>query len=251
MTDSARRRTVLVLGGTSEARELATVLHQRHLAVVTSLAGRVSRPHLPPGKIRIGGFGGAEGLERWLRELVPSAVVDATHPFAEQISAHARDACQATQTPLLRLDRPAWTAQPGDRWHRVAGLSDAALLAPQLGHRIFLTIGRQDLAAFATARDAWCLIRCVESPAPPLPAHHEIVLARGPFGLSDELDLLRHHQVDVLVTRDSGGAPTEAKLAAARALGLPVVIVDRPTRPDVQTVQTVEEAVTWVLELSA
>jgi precorrin-6A/cobalt-precorrin-6A reductase len=226
------------------------MLHHRHVPVVTSLAGRVSRPHLPPGEVRIGGFGGPTGLARWLREFDVIVVVDATHPFAEQISAHAHDACRATRTPLLRLDRAAWIAQPDDRWHRVADLPEAASLAPQLGLRIFLTIGRQGLAAFATDAEAWFLIRCVEPPEPPLPPHHQIVLARGPFALDDEIALIRRHQIDVLVTRDSGGAPTEAKLAAARLLGLPVVIVDRPGRPDVQTVQTVEDAVTWVLGLS-
>jgi precorrin-6A/cobalt-precorrin-6A reductase len=244
------RGQILVLGGTSEARELATVLHQRGYPVVSSLAGRVSRPHLPPGEVRIGGFGGVDGLAGWLRDLDVAAVIDATHPFAEQISASAVTACRATGTPLLRLDRPPWTEQPGDRWHRVDDLGAAATLAVRLGRRVFLTIGRQDLAAFAGLSETWTLIRCVEAPAPPLAPRHQMVLARGPFTVDGERELMRRYAIDVLLTRDSGGAPTEAKLAAARALGIPVVIVERPPHPDAQTVQTVAEAVAWVEALS-
>jgi precorrin-6A/cobalt-precorrin-6A reductase len=249
VTEASEPRPILVLGGTSEARHLATALDQAGLPVVSSLAGRVSRPHLPPGEVRIGGFGGADGLARWLRQRLVRAVVDATHPFADQITEAAIAASRQTSVPLLRLDRPAWTAQPGDRWHRVGCLEAAAELAGRLGHRLFLTIGRQGLAAFAGLTESWLLIRCVEPPDPPLPPHHQILLARGPFNLAGEVELLERHTIEVLVTRDSGGAPTEAKLEAARQRGIPVVVVERPPGPDLETATTVTEAVAWIAAL--
>jgi precorrin-6A/cobalt-precorrin-6A reductase len=246
VTDTPAGRPVLVLGGTAEACALAAALHELGYPVVSSLAGRTSQPHLPPGEVRVGGFGGADGLERWLLEHDIAAVVDATHPFAEQISEAAVIGCQEAGVPLLRLDRPAWTERPGDRWHRVPDLAAAVDLAPRLGRRIWLTIGRQEVGAFAGLSNAWLLIRCVEPPGPPLPPRHQIVLARGPFTLDGELALIREHALDLLVTRDSGGAPTEAKLEAARRCGLPVVVVNRPPRPDVEAVSTVAEAVHWL-----
>ena len=173
-------------------------------------------------------------------------MVDATHPFAELISASAATACTSAGVPLLRLDRPGWTEQAGDRWHWADDLGVAAELAPQLGSRILLTIGRQDLAVFAAARSAWFLIRCVDPPNPPLPPTHELVLDRGPFTLAGELALIRCHAIDLIVTRDSGGAPTEAKLEAARLSGLPVLVVRRPPRLDVTSVADVASAFEWV-----
>jgi precorrin-6A/cobalt-precorrin-6A reductase len=243
-------RPILVLGGTSEARTLATALHQTGGPVVTSLAGRVSQPTLPPGEVRIGGFGGADGLGLWLKERSVVAVVDATHPFAEQITASVVAASRSAGVPLLRLDRPGWTARPGDRWHRVDSLEAAAEAAGRLGRRVFLTVGRQGLSAFACLREPWVLIRCVDPPAPPLPPRHEILLARGPFTLAGELALLDQHAIDLLVTRDSGGAPTEAKLEAARQRGTPVVVVSRSPRPDVETVTSVPDALAWVAALT-
>lgn len=154
---------VLVLGGTAEARELAWRLDAEGAAVISSLAGRVSKPRLPRGEVRTGGFGGPDALSRWLSAHGIDAVVDATHPFAERISASAAAACPAASVPLLRLERPGWSARPGDDWHWVDDLPSAAAAVPRLGERVFLTSGRQGLAAFADV-DAWFLIRCVEPP---------------------------------------------------------------------------------------
>ena len=234
---------ILILGGTAEARALAEAL--AHLPVVTSLAGRVANPRLPPGEVRIGGFGGPEALARWLGEQDVAAVVDATHPFAERISASAARACPQGGVPLLRLERPGWTPRPGDDWHRVTDLHEAAALAPRLGARALLTTGRQGLAAFAAVDDVWFLVRCVDAPAPPLPRRHELLLDRGPYTLAGELALMDAHRIDLIITKDSGGTLTEAKLDAAREREAPVIVVDRPPRPDVETVPTVAEALAW------
>lgn len=237
---------ILILGGTAEARELAAELHHAGVPVVSSLAGRVVNPRLPiGGEVRVGGFGGPDGLARWLRESGASAVVDATHPFAERISASAARACPAAGVPLLRLERPGWSERPGDRWHRVGDLGAAAELLPSLGRRVLLTTGRQGLSAFADVGGCWFLVRCVDPPVPPLPAEHELLLHRGPFTFEGELELIDRHAIDVVVTKDSGGPLTEAKLDAARVRGLPVVVVDRPARPDVETVATAGEAAAW------
>jgi precorrin-6A/cobalt-precorrin-6A reductase len=233
--------TVLILGGTAEARELAAQIDD----VVSSLAGRVARPRLPVGDVRVGGFGGPDGLANWLRERRVEAVVDATHPFAERISANATRACSLCDVPLLRLQRPGWEQRPGDDWHRVADLHAAAALAAGLGRRALLTTGRQGLAAFADA-PLWFLVRCVDPPAPPLPRDHELVLDRGPYTLDGELALIDRHRIDLVITKDSGGDLTRAKLDAARERGLPVIVVDRPPRPAVPTVATVAEASAWI-----
>lgn len=242
---------VLVLGGTAEARQLAAELDAAGVAVVSSLAGRVKRPRLPVGEVRVGGFGGPEGLERWLREQGTRAVVDATHPFAEGIARTAAEGCALAGTPLLRLQRPGWSAGPGDDWRWVDDLDAAAIAVTSLGTRVFLTSGRQGLAAFAGNADAWFLIRCVDPPEPPLPPRHEVLLDRGPYELDGELALIDSHGIDLLVTKDSGGELTAAKLAAARERGLPVVVVQRPPRPEVPTVATVAEAVAWVSRSAA
>jgi precorrin-6A/cobalt-precorrin-6A reductase len=236
---------ILVLGGTGEARQLAEDLVEREVRVVSSLAGRVARPRLPVGEVRVGGFGGPEGLAAWLRENDVKAVVDATHPFAERIGANAAQAAEQTRTPLLRLARPGWEPGEHDVWHWADELEDAAKKLPELGERVFLTSGRQGLPAFAHLDDLWFLIRCVDPPEPPLPRHHELLLARGPYEVAAERRLLV--RVDVLVTKDSGGAQTSAKLTAARELGKPVLVVRRPSRPHTETAETVPEAVEWVL----
>ena len=236
---------VLVLGGTGEARRLASALLAAGVEVLSSLAGRVAEPVLPDGEVRIGGFGGPDGLADWLTQHRPRAVVDATHPFAAQITSSAARAAAATGTPLLRLQRPGWTPQPGDRWQFVDSLAGAAEAVA--GYRsVFVTTGRQGVAAFA-ALPGRVLVRAVDPPDAPLPAGATLVLARGPFSVADELALMRGHGVDVVVTKDSGGHMTEAKLTAARELGLPVVLVRRPALPPgVATVATVEEALTWL-----
>ena len=270
--------TVLVLGGTSEARALAAELAGRPgLRVISSLAGRVRNPVLPAGEVRVGGFGGAAGLADWARAEGVHAVVDATHPFAETISAHAVAACAQTGLPLLRLTRPGWLEQPGDDWHYVGSLAEAAAILPSLGRRIFLTTGRQGLPAFAALPSAiqdrlWFLIRCVDPPSGPMPANHEVLLARGPYTREAERALMRRFAINVLATKDSGGSLTAGKLAAARDLGIPVVMVRRPAPPAAPSVgpvvvspvvvspvvvspvvvstvvvSTVDEAVSWVL----
>lgn len=239
---------ILVLGGTAEARELAAALHARDVPVTSSLAGRVSRPRLPAGEVRIGGFGGPDALAHWLVEHEARAVVDATHPFAERISASAARACAQTGMPLLRLERPGWRERPGDRWTWVEDLGAAAAAIPRLGTRVLLTTGRQGLAAFASVAGAWFLVRCVDPPEPPLPPRHELLLDRGPYTLAGERTLIDAHAIDLVVTKDSGGEHTVAKLDAARERGLPVVVVRRPPRPaGVASVAEVAGAFAWAL----
>ncbi|MDQ0994218.1 cobalt-precorrin-6A reductase [Streptomyces sp. V3I7] len=224
---------VLVLGGTTEARRLAAELAARPgVRVTTSLAGRVTRPGAVDGEVRIGGFGGAEGLACWLRERQVHAVVDATHPFAAGITAGAVRAAAETGLPLVVLRRPGWHAGPGDHWHPVPSLDAAARALPGLGRRVFLSTGRLGLAAFAHLRELHFVVRSVEPPEPPMPPDAQVILARGPFTVADESALLREHRIDVIVTKDSGGEATAAKLTAARRLGLPVVVVRRPPLPD-------------------
>ncbi len=243
-------RRVLVLGGTGEGRRLAAVLADRPgLRVTSSLAGRVRTPSLPPGEVRIGGFGGVDGLAEWLRDKQIDAVVDATHPFAARMTAHAAAATARLGVPLLVLRRPGWSAGPGDDWRWVGSSAEAAELLPSIGQRVFLTTGRQDLATFA-ALGLWFLIRAVDAPEPPAPQRMHVLLDRGPFTVDDECALLHEHRIDVLVTKDSGGDMTAAKLAAARELGIPVVIQSRPPLPSgVATVATVGEAAQWASTL--
>jgi len=231
---------VLILGGTAEARALAQDLHDAGVPVVSSLAGRVARPRLPAGDVRVGGFGGPEALADWVDANDVAAVVDATHPFAERISASAT----AVRVPLLRLERPGWTERDGDRWTWAGDLDAAARRIPDLGRRVFLTTGRQGLASFANV-DAFFLVRCVDPPEPPLPPDHELVLDRGPYALDGELALIDEHDLDLVVTKDSGGTHTVAKLDAARERGLPVIVVRRPPRSEAETVAEVGEAVAW------
>ncbi|MEV0702355.1 cobalt-precorrin-6A reductase [Saccharopolyspora sp. NPDC050389] len=237
---------VLLLGGTGEARKLAERLAERpDLHVTSSLAGRVREPQLPPGEVRVGGFGGPDGLADWLRREQVDAVVDATHPFAGTITENAVAAADRAGCPILVLCRPAWQPGPGDDWRAVPSMTTAAALLPELGERIFLTTGRQGLAHFA-ALDLRFLVRTVDPPEPPLPPHTTVLLARGPFTVRDELALLREHSIDVVVTKNSGGSMTSAKLTAARELGLPVVVVQRPPQPPAPSAETVEDAIAWL-----
>ena len=245
--------TVLVLGGTGEARALAAALDGGAggdgVRVISTLAGRIADPRLPAGEVRIGGFGGPDGLAAYIEAEAVDAVVDATHPFAERMSWSAVQACSQTATRLLRLERPPFARDPAIDWREVGSLDEAAALLPRAGRRVFLTTGRQGLAAFAGVSGAFFLIRCVEAPdLAALPSDRTVLLDRGPFTLAGELQLIERHALDVLITKDSGGAMTQAKLAAARERGLPVVVVARPPRPAARTVQTVEDALAWLGE---
>jgi precorrin-6A/cobalt-precorrin-6A reductase len=235
---------ILLLGGTSEARALAARLHP-DVDVISSLAGRVAEPALPVGEVRIGGFGGVDGMCRWLSEAGVDAVVDATHPYAATITAHAVAACGELGLPHLVLARPAWN--PSDALVVDSDVEAAKTVSAQGFSRVFLTTGRSGVKAFVDV-DAWFLIRAVTTPdADTLPRRHQVVLSRGPYEYDDELALLRDHDIDALVTKNSGGSMTRPKLDAAAALAVAVVMVDRPPLPaGVATVGTVDEAADWV-----
>lgn len=227
------RPRLLILGGTGEARALAAALAEAgDIDFVTALAGRTSAVAGLPGHVRRGGFGGATGLAAYLAAEAIDLVVDATHPFATQISAHAVVACEQSGVERLVLDRPAWRPTAGDRWTEVATLAEAASLLPRYGRRVFLTIGRQGLAAFATGDDLWFLARVAEPPDAPLPLGDcRVIAARGPFDVAAERRLLEENAIDVLVCKASGGTATDGKLIAARALDLPVIMIRRPPPP--------------------
>ncbi|MFI6772814.1 cobalt-precorrin-6A reductase [Nocardia sp. NPDC050412] len=243
----------LILGGTREAREIAHIASgERGFDIISSLAGRVRDPLLPEGPVRIGGFGGGEGLRKWLVDNEIAGVIDATHPFAGTISANAAGAAADLGLPILHVRRTGWSEQPGDRWIRVPDLDAAVQEVAQLGERVFLTIGRQGVAAFAGLTRQWFLIRAIDPPTGALPPHHELLLARGPFSPADEQRLMARHGIDVLVTKDSGGDQTAAKLDAARSAGLPVVVVDRPELPPgAVVVETVDAAWTWLRAIAS
>ena len=243
---------LLILGGTAEGRALAEAAAARFgssLTVISALAGRTRAPILPTGDVRIGGFGGADGLAAYLREEQIGLLIDATHPYATRISAQACEAAAQAGTERLVLVRPPWQPVPGDRWIDVATVEEAVGAIPAAAERVFLTVGVRALAPFAARPDLWFLVRLVDEPAEPIPlARHRLICARGPFAEADERALLQAHEIDCLVTRASGGEATAAKLAAARALGLPVVMVRRPAPPLGPSAPSVEDALTWIEE---
>ncbi|MDP7734538.1 cobalt-precorrin-6A reductase [Mycobacterium paragordonae] len=238
---------VLLLGGTAEGRALAKALHPQ-VDIVSSLAGRVPDPALPVGPVRVGGFGGVAGLRRYLHDERIDAVVDATHPFAATMTAHAAQACAELRVPHLVLARPAW--DPGSATVVASDGAAAKEVAEQGYSRVFLTTGRSGVAAFADS-DAWFLIRAVTPPDDTaMPKHHQLLLSRGPYHYDDELRILNEHRIEVLVTKNSGGEMTRAKVDAAAALKVPMVMVARPPLPEgARTVGTVEAAARWVTEL--
>jgi precorrin-6A/cobalt-precorrin-6A reductase len=225
---------ILILGGTREARELATLLTAEGRSVVTSLAGVTRAPVLPLGEVRTGGFGGTEGLLSYLRHAGIALVVDATHPFAARMSANAHQACAAAGLPLLRLERPPWQPVPGDRWIDAETVAAAAAALPA-GTRVLLTIGRKEVAPFFARQDLGGIARMIEETVEPLPPNWSLLLERPPFSVTCERQLLLDNALTWLVTKNAGGGETEAKLVAARELGLPVIMVARPPKPGALT----------------
>ena len=238
--------TILILGGTIEARALAAELAGAGSAVLTSLAGRVREPTLPDGSVRIGGFGGVDGLVAFLRTQGIRAMVDATHPFAAQISSHAAAAAALTGVPLLGLERPGWADHPQSAgWTWVADVAAARAAAQAYPHP-FLTTGRQSLPDFLSWADRSVLARVVDPPETPVPERWTLITTRGPYDYAAERSLMAGYGVGVLLTKDSGGSHTVAKIDAAGDLGIPVVIIARPRREPVASVATVAEALAWL-----
>jgi precorrin-6A/cobalt-precorrin-6A reductase len=239
---------LLILGGSGEAAGLARALAgNARYDVTLSLAGRTAEPAPLPGTLRKGGFGGAQGLARVLAEERFDLLIDATHPFAVQMKENAIEAAGATGVPLLAIRRPAWVPREGDRWIMVDSIEAAAAAIGEAPRRVFLTTGRMELAPFVGAPQHFYVLRSVEAPAPEvLPPRVELITARGPFRAEDERTLLATHAIELIVTKNSGGTATAAKLAAARALNLPVVMVRRPEVPDAPSVESVAEALAWL-----
>ena len=239
---------LLILGGSGEAAHLTRVLAgDARFDVTLSLVGRTADPALLPGTLRRGGFGGSEGLARTLTGESYDLVIDATHPFAVQMKANAVEAAGAADVPLLAIRRPEWMPCEGDRWIMVESIEGAASAIGDEPRRVFLTTGRMELAPFRQAPQHLYIVRSVEAPSPnELPPRVELITARGPFELKDERALLQEHKVELLVTKNSGGTGAAAKLDAARALSLPVIMVERPALPEARFVETVAEALAWL-----
>ncbi|MFW5833354.1 MAG: cobalt-precorrin-6A reductase [Pseudomonadota bacterium] len=243
----AGSRTVLLLGGSTEAKAVALWLAARpEIRLVTSLAGVTRAPGPLPGDLRIGGFGGAMGLRRWLEAHAVEVVVDATHPFAVRIARNARRAAHVARLPHLKVWRPAWTAKPGDRWHEVADIEAAEAAARKLGRRPFVALGRGGAIRFATRGFDQVVFRTIEPPPDVLPPRVRLVTGRGPFDVAAERRLFEDDAIDVLVTKNAGGSAGHAKLEAARGLGLPVVMIRRPPPPPPPLARDPDEARAWL-----
>jgi precorrin-6A/cobalt-precorrin-6A reductase len=245
-----RAGRLLILGGTAEAVALARGAVARFgdaLQVITSLAGRTERPAPVPGQIRIGGFGGPPGLAAFLTEHRIDRLIDATHPFAARISTEARLACEQAAVPRLMVVRPPWHRHPLDRWIEVDSMSAAAEIVGRVGRRAWLTVGASEIGCFSAATEVRFLVRLVDPPPKPLPLRCcEVMVGRGPFTLTEERRHFERYAIDVLVCKASGGTATEAKIIAARELGLPVIMVRRPPREPGDAVETIEAALDWL-----
>jgi precorrin-6A/cobalt-precorrin-6A reductase len=238
-SDSPR---VLILGGTGEASELAAQLAVRDdLTVISSFAGRVTEPRLPAGIVRVGGFGGITGLIAYLADENIRVVIDATHPFAVKISGNAESACSTLGIPLIALERPPWEPQKEDLWRTVPDVQAAASMVNHKHNRVFLSIGRQELGAFSDCDHAWFLVRAIDEPNEKLPANSRLILRRGPFHLHDELQMLRTESINLIVSKNSGGSATYSKIQAARALQIPIVMINRPRKHNLPTVARLDE----------
>ena len=239
---------LLILGGTTEASTLARHIAGRSdLLPVLSLAGRTKNPAAPPIAYRTGGFGGVAGLKAYLADSGTDVVIDATHPFAAQMSLHAAEACQDLKLPLVQFTRAPWRPAQGDRWLPVPDMEAAAQALGAAPRRVLLTVGGLQLAAFVAAPQHHYVIRTIDPPeaAQSLP-DYRLILARGPFALDDEIALMRDEHIDVLVTKNSGGRATEAKLEAARTLGIEVVMVERPRAGDVPAFEDLDAVMRWI-----
>lgn len=241
-------RRILILGGTAEARMLAERLAGRsELDVTLSLAGRTAAPAPQPVPVRVGGFGGAAGLADYLLNERIDVLIDATHPYARVISANAAAAAHATHVPLVALRRPPWTAVAGDRWSEASDVSAALRALGEAPRRVFVTLGRSELALFNEAPQHHYLIRSVDPVDPPLALPHvTYVTDRGPFSEADDRALMTAHGIEVVIARNSGGEATYGKIAAARALGVGVIMLRRPPPSDAPAVETVEDAIAWL-----
>ncbi len=241
-------KRLLILGGTGDAVQLANqAMNLAGLEVITSLAGRTRTPKALTGKVRIGGFGGEAGLVEYLQTEQIDLLIDATHPFAAQISWNAAGAATRVGIPRLMLIRPGWVRLPLDNWIEVESVEASVTAIPATAERIFLTIGRQQLAPFASLKDRWCLMRSIDPPdqhilLPP----GQLLLDRGPFSLEQELQLLRDYRIQAIVSKNSGGDATYAKIIAARTLNLPVIMVQRSIVPAGDLVGDVAGAIDWL-----
>ncbi|MGE6741085.1 cobalt-precorrin-6A reductase [Allorhizobium pseudoryzae] len=240
--------SILILGGTTEARQLAERLGETgRFRLELSLAGRTKAPVRQPVPLRIGGFGGAEGLGRYLTEHGFDLLVDATHPYAAKISANAARAADLTGIPLVTLRRPGWEQQSGDRWREVDSVEAAVTALGELPRRAFLALGRQELLPFEAAPQHAYLVRSVDPVEPPLDLPTVTYLtARGPFEEVDEWALLTGHGIEAIVCKNSGGMASYGKITAARELGIEVIMIRRPVLPDVLAFQTVDDLVCHV-----
>jgi precorrin-6A/cobalt-precorrin-6A reductase len=242
---------VLILGGTTEARELAAALAGRPFATTISLAGRTAAPAIQPVAVRVGGFGGVEGLAQYLRANNIDFLIDATHPYAQTISANAVAAAAQTHIPILALRRPPWQAAAGDFWVDVAGPEGAVRALGRSPRRVFLAVGRQELNPFCSAPQHHYFIRSVDPVDPPLDVPHaSYILARGPFTEAADRELLESASINAIVAKNSGGTATHSKITAARALGIPVFMFKRPAVPDCPCVATVDAAVGWLHQVA-
>lgn len=240
---------ILILGGTSEASALVAGLAGMPHDITLSLAGRTTAPKIAPVRTRIGGFGGVEGLAAWIRREGIDLLVDATHPFAARICVNAAEAAEATRIPLLAIRRPPWTREPGDRWIEVDSVAESVAALGETPRRVFVTVGRLEIGAFAAAPQHDYVVRTIEPVGDALPVPRlTTVSARGPFEAADEERFMREAGIAVLVTKNSGGAATYGKIAAARALGMSVVIVRQPAKPEVAQVADVAGALAWVAD---
>ncbi|HLP87946.1 MAG TPA: cobalt-precorrin-6A reductase [Nostocaceae cyanobacterium] len=240
---------VLILGGTGDAAKLVErVANITGIQVISSLAGRTREPVAPVGNVRVGGFGGAAGLAEYLRTENINVLIDATHPFAAQISENAAEVAEMLGIPRLILSRPGWERQEGDDWLEVENHTEAAKVLENRGKRVFLTIGRQEIGAFAHLRKIWFLMRMIDPPTDDYIPNGEILCDRGPFTLENEKAILRQYEIDTIVSKNSGGAATYPKIIAARELGIPVIMVKRQPIPDGEVVADIDSAVKWLLE---